>query len=234
VNPHLEALLALQERDDEIARLEARVAALAPRYAALDAERAAAERQLASTRAAITREEQRQRDLSAKADDFRRMNARAVSHMDQVRKPNEATAARTQVDISRRALTDVESELGTVTNHLIALRESVSAHELALMELDERQAGARRELDEARGDLDSQIAEARERRRSAAAKVDAGTLVKYDRVRTRRRQTSVFALRGASCSNCDTTVPTQRRSVLAAGDTVDVCESCGVLLYAKA
>lgn len=234
MNPKLEALLTLQERDDAIARIEARVAALAPRYASLDAERTGAERQLATTRAATAREEERQRDLASKADDFRRMNARAVAAMDQVRKAHEATAAQSQVDISRRALTDVESELATVTTRLVALREAAVAHDLALAELDERQGDARRELDAVRGDLDAQLGEARENRRQAASRVDPGTLVKYDRVRSRRRQTSVFPLRGTSCSNCDTTVPTQRRSALASGDVVDVCESCGVLLYAKA
>jgi hypothetical protein len=233
VNPKLEALLTLQERDDDIARIEGRVAALAPRYASLDAERAGADRQLANTRAAIAREEQRQRDLTAKADDFRRMNARAVAAMDQVRKQNEATAAQSQVDISRRALTDVEAELGNVTGKLIALRESAEAHELALAELDARQAEARKELDASRADLDAQLGDARERRRAAAQRVEPVTLVKYDRVRSRRKQTSVYPLRGTSCSHCDTTVPTQRRSALAAGDVVDVCESCGVLLYAR-
>lgn len=233
MNAQLQALLTLQEHDDDIARLEDRVAALAPRFAALDAERDAAERQLATTRGAIEREEHRQRDLSARAEDFRRMNARAVAAMDQVRKPHEATAAQSQVDISRRALSDVETELSGVGHRIASLRDALAAHELGLMELGERQAAARQELDAARADLEAQLGEARARRAQASRDVDRSTLVKYDRVRQRRRRTSVFALRGTSCSNCDTTVPTQRRAALASGTVVDVCESCGVLLYAR-
>jgi hypothetical protein len=231
VNPKLQALLTLQERDDEINGIEARLAALAPRFAELDAEQATADRQLASTRATIEREEQRQRELIGRAEDFRRLNARAVSHMELVRKVHEANAAAAQVEISRRALADVESELAAVSQRLASLREAAAAAELNKVEVEERLAGTRAELDAQRGALDEALTGARGRREQAAASVEPRTLQRYDRVRARRRQRSVFALRGMSCSNCDTTVPTQRRAALASGDAVEICESCGVLLY---
>lgn len=234
MKPHLQALLSLQDRDDELTELENRLNALRPRLAALDTERATVERQRATTQGAIEREEQRQRELSSRADDFRRLNARAVAAMDQVRKVNEANAASAQVDISRRALADVESELGTVNQRLVKLRDSDVTAELGLVELDERQAATRQEIDAKRGEIESELGAARARRDQAATHVDRSTLQRYDRVRTRRRQRSVFPLRGMSCSNCDTAVPTQRRAALAAGDLVDVCESCGVLVYADA
>lgn len=232
MNPQLQALLTLQQHDDEVAGIERKIAALAPKFAALDAERGTAQRQLAATRAAIAREEERQRELGGRAEEFRRMNARAVSHMDQVRKPHEAAAAQSQVDISRKALADVEAELGGVGKRLSTLRDADVAAELGLSELDEKQTDARAALDAQRTVLEEELAGARARRQQAASHVDARTLVRYDRVRSRRRSTSVYPLRGTSCSNCDTAVPTQHRSALLAGDTVEVCESCGVLLYA--
>jgi hypothetical protein len=54
----------------------------------------------------------------------------------------------------------------------------------------------------------------------------------YDRVRTRRRSETVFPLRGPSCSACDTAIPTQRRAAMAASGALEMCEGCGVLLYA--
>jgi len=233
VKPHLQALLTLQDRDDELTQLENRLEALRPQLAALDAERTSAERQRATTRGAIEREEQRQRELNSRADDFRKLNARAVAHMDQVRKVHEANAAAAQVDISRRALADVENELGTVTQRLSKLRDSDTAAELGLVELEERQAAIREELEAKRAEIERDLGEARARRQQAATHVDPRTLQRYDRVRSRRRSRSLFPLRGTSCSNCDTAVPTQRRAALAAGDIVDVCESCGVLLYAE-
>ena len=162
------------------------------------------------------------------------MNTRALSHMDQVRKPNEANAAAAQIDISRRALADVEAELGLVGQRLGALRVSADTAELALEELAERQASDRAALESERAKIDALLTEARGRRDRAARDVEPQTRVRYDRVRARRRRTAVYALRGTSCSNCDTAIPTQRRAALASGGEVDVCESCGVLLYAEA
>jgi len=232
VNSQLQALLTLQEHDDQISRVEGRLAALGPRAAALDAERAAAERAVSTARSAVEREEQRQRELGGRAEEFRRLNARAVSQMDQVRKVHEANAATAQVDITRRALSEVETEIAGVAQRLAALRTAVDNAEYAVAALEERQAAAREELATARGELETNLAGARARRQKAAADVDRATLTKYDRVRSRRRSTSVYPMRGTSCSHCDTTVPTQRRTALLSGGAVDVCESCGVLLYA--
>ena len=57
-------------------------------------------------------------------------------------------------------------------------------------------------------------------------------LAKYDKVRSRRRAETLFPLRGPSCSACDTAIPTQRRAVMAASGTIEMCEGCGALLYA--
>lgn len=234
MNAQLQALLTLQDHDDAIAGIEAQRAALAPKFASLDNERAAAERAATSSKAAVEREERRQQELQQRAEEFRRLNARAQAHMEQVRKPQEANAAATQIDISRRALADVEAELSLVGQRLSALRSGAEAAEFALIELGERQAADRAVLDGERAALDARLTDARARRDSAAGDVEPRTRVRYDRVRERRRRTAVFALRGTSCSNCDTAVPTQRRAALASGAVVDICESCGVLLYADA
>jgi predicted nucleic acid-binding Zn-ribbon protein len=234
VNPKLQALLTLQEHDDAIAKLEAKRAELAPRFASLDAERTAAERTAVTTRAAVEREEKRQRELAERTEEFRRMNARALGHMDHIHKAREANAAAAQIDISRRALADAEAEMALLSQRLSALRVSADAAEMSLAELGERQAEARAALDAQRAELDASIADARVHRDAAARDVEPQTRVRNDRVRARRRRTAVYALRGTSCSNCDTAIPSQRRAALGSGGEVDVCESCGVLLYAEA
>jgi hypothetical protein len=57
-------------------------------------------------------------------------------------------------------------------------------------------------------------------------------LNKYERVRVRKHGETVFPLRGASCSACDTAIPTQRRATMAASGALEMCEGCGMLLYA--
>ena len=232
MNPQLEALLALQSQDDVIQTLEDRIAALAPRLAKLDADRQQAAKAAASAQSAVEREEQRVRDLSGRADDFRRMNARAVAQMDMVRTAREATAATTQVDLSRRALSDAEAELGSASQRLTTLRAAAETADEHVASIEGEQAEARAKIDAERAELDASLAAARAERAQKARGVDPRTLMKYDRIRARRRDTAVFPLRGFSCANCDTAIPTQRRNAMLSGGAIDVCESCGVLLYA--
>lgn len=230
MNAPLDALLALQSHDHDIQALDRTVAALAPRVAKLDTERQQSVRAADGARAAVEREEERVRELSGRADDFRRMNARAVSQMEMVRTTREATAATSQVDISRRALAEVEADLTTAAQRLAALRSTASAAADRVAALEEEQAEARARIAAERAEIEQELVAARAERGAKAERVDPRTLARYDRVRHRRQGTAVFPLRGYSCGNCDTAIPTQRRNAMTGG-AIDVCESCGVLLY---
>ena len=233
MNDQLEALLALQTADVTLLGLERRLAELAPRLTRLDAEREAATKAIVTARDAIGRENERHAQLSERAQEFRRMNERAVSQMDQVRKAAHATAAGSQVDISRRALTEAESELHASGLRMSTLQHAVQAAEERAARVGVEQEPARAEVQAQRAALEREIAGARAGRDSLARAVDPRLLSRYDRVRSRRGGPAVFALHNFTCGNCDTAIPTQRRAGMLAG-AIEVCESCGVLLHAAA
>jgi predicted nucleic acid-binding Zn-ribbon protein len=233
VNDQLEALLALQTADLTLLGLERRLAALAPQLTRLDAERAAAARAVVTARDAIGREHERHAHLSERAQEFRRMNERAVTQMDQVRKAAHATAAGSQVDISRRALTEAESELHASGLRMSTLQHAVQAAEERAAHVSEEQEPARAEVQAHRTAIEREVAGARAARDALARAVEPRLLSRYDRVRARRHGSAVFPLHNFTCGSCDTAIPTQRRAGMLAG-AIEVCESCGVLLYAPA
>ena len=81
-------------------------------------------------------------------------------------------------------------------------------------------------------EIEAEIAQAQAKREATARGVPKSMLARYDKVRSRRRAETLFPLRGPSCSACDTAIPTQRRAVMAASGTIEMCEGCGALLYA--
>ena len=83
-----------------------------------------------------------------------------------------------------------------------------------------------------RAAIEKELVAAREVRETAAARVPHSTLHKYDRIRHRKGTSAVFPLIGPSCGNCDTAIPLQRRNAMAGTGNVELCEVCGVLLYA--
>lgn len=232
MNPDLQGLLALQQDDLEIDRLEGEARAVDARIAALDRERGDAADAIQRARELVEGEEARQRDLEDKVRGHRQLKDKYTQQLDLVRRPREATAAMAQLDLTRRVLDSEEAELQALTARLRDARRAVELHEMELTDLEDRQRIAREAADADRRAADEALAAARAKRADAAGRVSKAVLARYERLRARRRTAALYPLDGASCSNCHTAVPTQRRSAIQSGRSIEACEGCGVLLYA--
>ena len=233
VHAEVDALLALQTDDAAIHDLEVQRAGLAPRIQDLERQRQVAADALARVRHALESEEKRQRELQGRLGQHKEMHTRYLAQMDQVRTLRESTAAQSQVDQVRRIVADEESDLATIGRRIGELRVQVEQQERALATVESDQSAQRETLDLEAQHIDDQLAEARAKRGQTAARVSPPLLAKYDRILKRRKKDVVFALRGGSCSNCDTAIPLQRRTVMQRTGAVEMCEACGVLLYAR-
>jgi predicted nucleic acid-binding Zn-ribbon protein len=111
------------------------------------------------------------------------------------------------------------------------MNATIAASKQALAAVEEEQQAARPEIESKRSALQSELDDAKRDRNGKAVSVSRPMLGKYDRIRGKRTQ-ALFALRGGSCGNCDTAVPLQRRNIMAGSGQIEVCEACGVLLYA--
>ena len=228
----LETLLALQSDDDTIAELERQRQAIDRRAGDLDRQRQFAADAVARARAAAEAEERRQLELSGRVATHKEMHDRNLARFDAVRKLRDANAAMAQAELTRKVLADEESELQTIGRRLHDLRQSIQAQESALADVEAEQAEPRERLAEERETLDRALAEARAKRAQTASAVARPLLARYDKIRARRGADAVYALRGPSCGNCDTAIPLQRRHQMQASGAIEVCEACGVLLYA--
>jgi uncharacterized protein len=232
VHPDVAALLALQTDDAAILELEERLAALEPRAKALDEARRKASEAAQRSRAAVDDEEKRRRDLHLRITQHKQLHERNLAQLDAVKRVKEATAAMSQVEQARRILAEEESELATLSRRIAELVAVRDGQDNALKDLEQRNAEDHASIDTQRGEINAALTECRAARSGKAAGVNRPLLAKYDRIRSVRKQGAIFALRGPSCGNCDTSVPMQRRNLMAAKGHIEVCETCGVLLYA--
>lgn len=233
MHPDVVALLALQADDAAILELEERLAALEPRARALDDARRKAVDTAQRSRSAVDEEEKRRRDLHTRIMQHKQLHERNVAQLDAVKRVKEATAAMSQVEQARRILADEESELATLSRRITELTTARDIHETALKDLDRRHAEDRESIATQRAEIEAALTDARAMRSDKAGGVNRTLLAKYDRIRSARKQGALFSLRGPSCGNCDTSVPLQRRNLMAARGNIEVCETCGVLLYAE-
>lgn len=230
MNADVQALLDLQGDDSVIRELENKAAALEPRLADLDRRREVASAALTRAKNAVESEEKRQRELQARVAQHKQIQERNLAQLDAVKKMKEATAAMAQVESARRMIAEDESEITTISRRISELENSVKSAEAALADVEAEQATARSEIVGEREKIDEELGAAQGIRSKKAEKVNKALLSKYDRIRT-RRPNALYPLNGQACGNCDTSIPLQRRNVMAGDGAIEVCEACGVLLY---
>jgi uncharacterized protein len=234
VSPEIESLLALQSDDAVLDALEKRLRAFEPRERDLDRVRQVAEDALSRARAALEAEERRHGAMDVRVQEHRQLHARNVAQLERVQKLRDASAATSQVEQARQMLAAEENELDTIGRRRTELRNTVETQESALRALEEEQRDARAQLAEERAAVQRELDAARAKRDGAAQGINRTLLSKYDRIRGRRKGQGevVYPLRGPSCGNCDTAIPLQRRTVMQRTQAIEMCEACGVLLYA--
>src|SRR5207302_1200720 len=101
VHPELEALLALQEKDQAVTATDESLAALAPELQALDDAQAAAERALAGAQAAIQAANDRRDELEGKIANYRTMQEQRRQRLEWVRGAKEASTLTAELGRSR-------------------------------------------------------------------------------------------------------------------------------------
>ena len=232
MHPDVSALLAVQHDDLGIYALDARLASLAPRLAALEKERGAVSASLERARKSVEAEESRHREARGRVETHRQLAERSQRQYESVTSPREAAAALTQLEQTKRMVAESERDAAHIQGRVDELRHQVAALEKQLTDVESRQSEARASLDADRQTIERELADARSKREQSARAVPRAMLSLYDRVRSRRRSETVFPVRGQSCGACDTAIPTQRRAAMAASGSLEMCEGCGVLLYA--
>jgi predicted nucleic acid-binding Zn-ribbon protein len=228
----VEALLALQQDDLKIREIESQIKSLDPQLAELDKKRDHAAAALTRAQAAVQVEEKKQRELQSRLSQHKTLQERNLHQLEDVKRMREATAATAQVESTRRLMAEDESELAILGRRIAEMNSAIVASKQALAAVEHEQEEARPEIESKRAALLSQLEDAKRDRNGRAVAVSRPMLGKYDRIRGKRAQ-ALYALRGGSCGNCDTAVPLQRRNMMAVSGEIEVCEACGVLLYAE-
>src|SRR6195256_3653248 len=233
VHPDLEALLALQDRDVAVAGCDARLKALAPEIQQLDQQVAAAERVVEQARAGIQAAIDRRDGLEGKIQSYRTMQEQRRQKLEWVRGAKEASTLMAELDLARTVLAKEEAEFMRSGDAVGEAERKTAEAENALQNVRDAQAAQREALAGRRQETAAEPEIAVVERGRASKAVNPALLARYDRIRRGKAPLAIFPLHGSSCGNCFTAVPTQRKALIQRGATIEGCEACGVLLYAK-
>jgi predicted nucleic acid-binding Zn-ribbon protein len=180
----------------------------------------------------LAAEEEKLTEARARAAQHRQLQERNQRQLDTIANVREATAASLQLEQARRMATEAEGEAQRIGARVTEARDRVAQGELALAEIEETQESDRAAIGGERRRIEENLRHARMKRDGAAKRVSGPLLVRYDKIRRRHGAHSFFPLRDGACSSCDTAIPMQRRHEMSRSGSVELCEACGVLLYA--
>jgi predicted nucleic acid-binding Zn-ribbon protein len=233
VHPDLESLLVLQGADVAVTSCDARLKALEPELRALDDQIVAAERVVEQARAGIQAALDRRDGLEGKIQSYRTMQEQRRQRLEWVRGAKEASTLMAELDLARTVLAKEEAEFMRSGDAVGEAERKTAEAENALANVREAQAAQREALAGRRQEIAAERENAVLERDRASRGVNAALLARYDRIRRGKAPLAVYPLHGSSCGNCFTAVPTQRKALIQRGATIEGCEACGVLLYAK-
>lgn len=227
----LQALLNLQEHDRAVMSAETDVRALDPELGELDALLAKAESDLSAARKGIEDAGTRRVELEGKIETYKSMQEKRRQRLEWVKGAKEASTLMAELDLARSVLAKEEAEWVRSADKVQEAERKAADVEKALQELRDGQTARREEIDALKAERLDALKAAKTARQAAAAGVDKGLLVRYDRIRRGKAPLAVYQLRDNACGHCFTAIPLHRRQDIQHGNQVGTCEACGVLIY---
>ena len=233
MNPELEALLDLQDKDMALLDVDRRLRDLLGEGDALDTMVTRARSDLEEARKALAAGIKRREDIEAKVEGLRVLQDRRRQRLDQAKTPRELQALTSELELARAVLAKEEAEWFRASEQTNDLEGRVAAASQRIEELEAEQVPGREALAGRIAAVEAARAAAQAARQASASAVAKPLLQRYSRLQTNRQAQVVVALRGDACGACFTAVPMSRRSHIRAGLLIDGCEACGVILYAE-
>jgi len=231
MHPDLLKLLELQARDLALLDADRGLDAVLAELEALDQQLQSAEQAVDQAQRAVADAGRRRSEVEGKIENYKKLEDRGRTRLEQVRAPKEIQAVMTEMDLARSVLAREEADWMKLAEVISGLEVGARDAGQRLEQLREGQVAARAELAERREAAEARRAAALAERDACAVEVNRALRTRYERLRS-VRPLVVVALDGAACGACYTTVPLNRRSQIRAGTLIDTCESCGVILYA--
>jgi len=231
VKEKLKGLEALQAVDLQILELEKAGDAYPKRLAELDAELASARGALEAERTRLTDNEKLRRDKEAEIASEKDKTKKWEARLAEMRTTREYAALAREIDISKKAILNLEEENKVLVEAAQAIRNAIAEREAELRRREDGSAAERVDLTEKVGTLASQVRELTEKRTGVAQGADGDLVARYDSVR-KKRGTGLAAVVNGVCKGCNMRLPPQLQNILRSGATIEACPSCLRLIYA--
>ena len=232
MNELYSSLLQLQELDEQILAAEKKVAAFSPKIDELRKPVAGLEKEAEQAKIKLEDLRHQQRKLDTGAENKRTKLRQFQERMDKRSSLRDEAAARTEMDLIRRA---VEAEVEEAAD----VAEQVKRQDMKLDDLQKAVAKATEdaspkiaEVEQGRAEAQSELQVLLDKRGNITQHIDQPSLRLYERVRLGKKRNALAPMTvDGACGSCYNVLPMQEQTEVRSGTKLSRCEACGVILY---
>jgi len=232
VKAELEQLIALQNADTNIRRLQAEIEAIPRRRAEIEKE--------FDQRAFEIRELERQRDeartervrLETEAQEQKERAERAERNLMSSKKQEEYTAAIRETDAARKHISQLETQILEKMETFEQAANKLKEREPEMARLSAELQERIKEFEEQTRTQQEQLEVNRKERERLIATLPKNMSTLYNRISARIRDgIAVAEARNGSCTACFMSLRPQVMAEIRRGDDVIICDNCNRILY---
>jgi len=231
VQPELEQLLVLQDRDQKVRQIQAETKSLPLQRKNLEA-------QLANSIANLEALKQRARQLEV---DRKRLELDAGVRTDSVaklrtqqyetRKNDEFAAMAHEIERYQKEISAIEDRELELMEQQDKLRAEVAAEEKKAAGAKDSIARQVTDLEAKAKALEARLQDLTKERAELASKIDEDVLDRFERLFASKGDAAVVALEHDVCTGCHMKITTQTAVRVKGGKEIVSCEQCGRILY---
>ena len=231
MNPDLKKLIALQEADREIERLNQEIALLPRRVAAIEGQLADTRAQVEKAKAAIAATQKDRKKLDTEIQDHQQKISKYREQSLAVKTNEQYKALLQEITFAEQAIRACEDK---ILDGMLAIEAQEKNQKTAEAELKQETTEIEKEKAEARARTEEdqkQLADWGARRNLLRSEISADVVPYYDRV-VSLRKSGISEVRGdGKCGACNVMLRPQTYNEVRANDRVIACDSCGRILY---
>jgi uncharacterized protein len=231
INPTVEALLVLQERDARVATLTAELDAIPGQIAGVERDLAARAAKFDEVKTRTRQIEADRKKLDLDVQSKQVAIARYRSQQQQTRKNEEFAALNHEIEHAEKeisALEDSELELMEAYDKGLA---AVAEAQKELLVFQDKAKHKKADLEKRSTTLSAELITAEEKQAAAEKTVPEDVLPRYRRILKSKKDVAIVPIRGGACGGCHMKLTPNTVLSARAAEKLISCENCGRLVY---
>lgn len=231
MNPVLEKLLIIQDRDMRIARLTNEKSRIPEEQAKLDFQLQAAKDAVEQAKAEGKRIEVDRKKLEIEASQKMTLVQKYKSQLLEIKNNDQFHALQHQIsgeEAEIRKIEDVELDLmGKFESNQLTMKDA----DAKLRELEQQLDLQRQELNNRAALVEKEMAHVKEERARFAQDVDESILSRYERIFRSKHNQAIVRISNGLCTGCHLKLTAQEVHDAQSGANMVTCTNCGRILY---